>query len=108
MPPSFRKSRFQYFGESFWSEGSAAPLAKKMSVEAVAVVIERRHAAGHGLDEMLFGRGAVFDREVQACRTGNVAETDRSNGGRSLRACALRPTQYRRARRDSCQRQSLQ
>ena len=32
IPPSLRKSRFQYLGESFSSDGIAAPLVKKMSV----------------------------------------------------------------------------
>ena len=62
----------------FFSSGGHRGAVREEDIrEAVAVVIERDHAAGHGLDDLLLGRRAVFEYEVDARSRGNVAKADR-------------------------------
>ena len=61
--------------------------------QAVSVVIERHYPAGHGLDNLLFRRRAVFEHKVDARASRHVAEPNWSDARSRLRP---RPEQNRK------------
>ena len=65
---------------------------------AVAVVIEHRHAARHGLDQVLLRGGAAVALEFDARLHGDVAKYGSGSRGRALRGGGARHPREREHR----------
>ena len=83
--PFVAKKAVKVLGRVFLEGWDARAVGKKDVRQAVVVVIEGRHSAGHAFYKMFLGSGMILQYEVQPGAVGHIPVANRAERGNATR-----------------------